>query len=213
MELGEGIIPLCHETVRALGQSDGAAELPAGGSRPGAMTWLLIGINVLLFAIVIAAAVFIIGRGVGDKPEQPIPPPPVDTTDDELLGEDFGADRATIPATDDTDDADPIADPGATDLNGNPPPADDDADAPDDNLFAEPDDDAPKPDDAARERLAERLREARRLENDGELDKAMNVLREIKQHAPASQHPADLDQAIERVRQKLKDQELDDFFG
>ena len=178
-------------------------------SGPGTWTWVLVGVNALLLAILIGAAVYIIGGGTGNE-TPPGPSPEDPTTSPEFQGGFSTGTRDPDPEAGGQDDpALDIADPNPVDVTGKPVDKPDESVGPDQTIFE--DGPAANSTEKERERYAQRFREARQFSRNGEYQDAMKILNQIKQ-APRNVQPDGLDAAIKQVQQKIEDQKFENFF-
>lgn len=182
------------DTLQTAG--DATAALPKQSSP---MTWILIGINVLLFIVAAVAIIVVIGRGGGDKPTPPPGPSDNSTPPPATSGMD-AIDTTTTPG--DTGDSDvELADP----LDG----SFGDADEPDTTPEPAPVDNTAE----QRQQWADAFDQALSQEQDGQLDDALAAMKKIVAEAPQNVQPAGLDAAIKRVEKKISKAELDAIFN
>lgn len=170
----------------------------------GTWTWVLVGVNALLLAVLIGAAVIIIGGGDSNQPTTPDPAQSTDepTSPAEPAG---SSEQPSPPAAQPVDE---IADPNPVDASGQPQPPATPATG-EQPVF---NDEGPADDAAiARQRYVEQFNEARQLSRDGQLKEALALLQKIKA-APRDQRPEGLDAAIEQVQKKIRDRDLESFF-
>jgi len=187
-------------------------------------TWLLIAINVGLFAVVIAAAVIIINKKqAADETDQAGMGPhvvaqPEDNDAASGPGDSNESDESRPTANDPSSPAD-TSEPPTNNGADDPPPGNDNADDADgNNAEADADptifsDDGPDSEDAIdANRWQARYQEAMELEQRGELSDALKMLKAIRANAPDDARPDGLGEAIERVEKEL-DRQAEELFG
>lgn len=169
------------------------APLPRSGSA-NVWTWVLIGINIALFAGVIFFAIIYFGGAFdndGDN-DQPSTPTQQNDNDNDL----------NLTPADGNGDNGADADANGT---GNDQPI---ADVDEDDLFEPADEPAPNPPannngpTAEQQRWQREYDRAMTLANDGNYDEAIRVLENIQNTAPRSAQPAGLSRIIEQVKEQ-----------
>jgi len=177
---------------------DATAPLP---KQSNPMTWILIGVNVLLFSIAAVAVVIVITRG--GAPDTPAPVDRSQTPGNVSNGSaSNGSDTPTVQPTPNGngDGETELADPTGTGVED------------DDDDQAQPQPEPADPDADARQRWTDEFDRAIKLEEDGRLKDALNALNRIKDNAPAEVQPGGLNDAIDRISRKIKKAELDALF-
>ncbi len=157
------------------------------GGRP-LTTWLLVAMNLVLVAAVLGVVLFVLFRP-GDG--SPTPPAEPDASQRPADPHDLFAPTAPRRPSPDRPTA--------------PRPTAETSDAPDTA--------PPAPEPRVRSLYARLYEQALEAERIGELNEAARLLGQIERNAPASEKPADLAVAIERVQHKIDRRELEQMFG
>jgi len=219
------------DTLATAGDATAPVPRSTRGGGTNVWTWVLIMVNVVLLAAAVAAVIIGVGQTMtagpseGQPTQTPGTPAQADDGGDAQSAVQDGGSDATGGAEQGSGRFEPpdFADVGEPNEFGT-----DAAQAPNDRAGpATPEPapaPAPSPDEPAADAntgdqrppatvWAERFEQALELEDNGELEKARDLLRRIKTDAPTGARPEDLDKAIERVEDNLNRRKLEDFFG